>query len=231
MRIGNYKKLNIPTGTKYGLLTVISEAESVELPSGQRNRRLLCVCDCGNQKAIRVMHLTRGRIQSCGCMTGEFHGESHSPIYNVWRGMKNRCNTDTYIDNHRYKDRGITVCKEWSDSYICFRDWALLNGYMEGLQLDRKENDKGYYPDNCRFVTNVVNVNNRDVTIMVEYNNESISLCILLRDKNLLQNYGGIYGRIKRGWKAQKAIDTPIRKGNYKKRRITQATEKGSGRI
>lgn len=226
-----YKKLNILPGTRYGRLTVIAEADPVELPSGQKNRRLLCLCDCGNEKAIRVMHLTRGKIRSCGCLSGEFHGESDSPLYTIWRGMKNRCNTDTYIDHHRYKDRGITVCKEWSDSFLSFKTWALNNGYSEGLQLDRRENDKGYFPGNCRFVTSIVNVNNRDVTLMVEYNGVSVSLCLLLRDKNLMDNYGAIYGRIERGWTAQKAIDTPIRKGKYKRRQLAEITEASSGRI
>lgn len=213
----SYKKLNIVAGERFGKLVVIVESERAVLPSGQKNRQMLCRCDCGTETVVRVVHLTRGRTISCGCMVGEKHGQVKSPLYTIWRGMKNRCNTDTYIDHHRYKDRGITVCKEWSDSFIAFRDWALFNGYKEGLQIDRIENNEGYSPNNCRFVTNIINVNNREITVMVLYSGKLVSLSLLLRNKNLHEHYAAISGRIGRGWKAQKAIDTPIRKGRYKK--------------
>jgi hypothetical protein len=62
-----------------------------------------------------------------------------------------------------YHEKGIRVCEEW-DSYEAFRDWALANGYAAGLTIDRRDNDKGYSPDNCRWVTQAVNLRNRSIT-------------------------------------------------------------------
>lgn len=206
-------RLNIQTGERYGKLTVINDAPSQRLPSGQINRFILCKCDCGNTTEVRLVHLVRLKITSCGCLIPR-HGDSkRSKVYDCWRAMINRI-TETYIDAHRYFHRGITVCDQWR-KYTTFRKWALSNGFKEGLQIDRRDNDKGYYPENCRFVPNIINVNNREVTMMVEYEGVKQSLQLILHSKSLDPHYGAIYRRIQRGWKATKAIDTPIRKGNY----------------
>lgn len=70
--------------------------------------------------------------------------------------------------------------------------------------------------DNCRFVTNIVNVNNRDNTHYVEYKMEKVSLSLKLRELGLHSHYYTIRARILRGWTPDKAIDTPIKKGNYR---------------
>ena len=144
--------------------------------------------------------------------------ETHlKPAYNTWRGMKNRCSNKKYIDAHRYIERGITVCQEWH-KYESFRDWALSNGYKEGLTIDRIDNNKGYYPENCRFVDQRTNCNNREVTCRIEYRGEIGSLQLLLSNKGKLDHYGAIYKRIKRGWTGDDAIDTPIKQGAYANR-------------
>ena len=166
--------------------------------------------------------MTKGRVKSCGCDFGDYHGESKSLLYNVWRGMMNRCNTDTYIDKHRYKERGITVCNEWK-RYITFRDWALSSGWHHGLQIDRVDNDLGYTPNNCRFVEPHVNVNNRECTIRVNYNGQVYAIRELLRFNGIKDvHINAIIGRINRGWSVEKAIDTPIKKGNYRRKALSR---------
>lgn len=216
-------KLNIVSGDVFGEFTVISEAEKYKLPSGQKNRAMVCKCSCGKIKTIRLLHLVRGRIRSCGCLGSERHGMTKDKLYMCWKGMKERATSSKCINAKRYIERGIGVCEEWL-RFIPFKDWALQNGWKEGLQLDRKENNRGYYPDNCRFVTCQVNACNKEITIYIEYNNEKISLALLLFQKNLTYHYRTIYNRIKRGWNAQKAIDTKIREGNYK-RKVRIVTE------
>jgi hypothetical protein len=49
--------------------------------------------------------------------------------------------------------RGIRICSEWRNNFRAFEEWALSNGYEQGLYIDREDNDKGYSPDNCRFIT------------------------------------------------------------------------------
>ncbi len=207
-------RLNINSGQKYGMLTVIRELDVLRLPSGQINRVFECQCDCGKLTSVRLVHLVRGRIRSCGCLHGDKSGESglSHGLYNVWRGMKNRCKSN-YFQKHLYSDKKITVCKEWSESYLRFKMWALDNGYVYGLQIDREDNSLGYYPANCRFVTPIENVNNRDNTIYVTYEGKKESLSLLLRRLNRHKDYATIRGRIHRGWDIERSLNTPIKVG------------------
>lgn len=79
-------------------------------------------------------------------------------LYDVFRAMLKRCTNETHKDFKNYGARGISV--EFTD-YKDFIDWALANGYMEGLEIDRRKNDGNYSKDNCRFVTKSVNNKNR----------------------------------------------------------------------
>jgi hypothetical protein len=67
--------------------------------------------------------------------------------------MKTRCyNANSNCWSH-YGGKGISVCEEWINSFVNFRQWALNNGYSNDLSIDRINNDKGYQPDNCRWAT------------------------------------------------------------------------------
>ncbi len=55
-------------GQKFGRLTVIGEGLAALCPSGTRQRRMICRCDCGTEKVIRLIHLRSGKIRSCGCL-------------------------------------------------------------------------------------------------------------------------------------------------------------------
>ncbi len=92
------------------------------------------------------------------------HGYSYERLYNIWKNMKNRCLNIKYKSYKYYGGRGITICPEWTESYIVFRDWSLSIGYADNLTIDRKENNKGYSPDNCRWVSHKENMWNRDTT-------------------------------------------------------------------
>ena len=68
---------------------------------------------------------------------------------------------------HHYKNyggRGITICPEWANDYTKFRDWALSNGYVEGLQINRINNNGNYEPSNCNFVISQINNQNQSTT-------------------------------------------------------------------
>lgn len=202
-------RIEIKPGQKFNFFTVIQEALTRTLPSGQPNRFVLCECKCGNKKEVRLLHLVRGRSKSCGCMTNNKGGESQTELCKVWRQMKNRC-SPKYKERKFYFDKGIKVCSEWLN-WNCFKKWALDSGYKKGLQIDRKNNSKGYYPSNCRFVAPVVNVNNRDYTHYVNYNKHKIAFMPLLRMLGKEKDADAIRGRIRRGWVDQIAIDTPIK--------------------
>ena len=79
--------------------------------------------------------------------------KSNTRLYGIWRGIKRRCLNPNYHHFKNYGGRGITVCDEWLESFKSFYDWAMSNGYQDDLSIDRIDNDKGYDPSNCRWVT------------------------------------------------------------------------------
>jgi len=81
-------------------------------------------------------------------------------IYCVWTAMRERCNNPKQIRYDSYGGRGIKICPEWDD-YAVFLQWMLEQGYRPGLQLDRIDNDDGYYPANCRLCTHTEQMQNR----------------------------------------------------------------------
>lgn len=105
------------------------------------------------------------------------HGlyKEHKEVFNLWQTMKSRCENPKRENFERYGARGITVCEEWHEAKN-FVEWALNNGYKKGLQLDRIDNDKGYSPDNCRFVTPSENSRNRRNTKYLTLNGETKSV-------------------------------------------------------
>ena len=88
-------------------------------------------------------------------------GDSHTRLYNIWRGMKQRCYYPSHQSYKHYGGRGITVCDEWLSSFINFHTWALANGYADHLTLDRIDPDGNYCPSNCRWVTWEVQAQNK----------------------------------------------------------------------
>ena len=83
-----------------------------------------------------------------------------SRLYRVWASMRERCNNPRQCRYSSYGGRGIKVSAEWND-FAKFREWALSAGYAPGLQVDRKDNDKGYSPENCRMATRTEQIQNR----------------------------------------------------------------------
>lgn len=205
------KRKYILEGKRFGKLIVVKEVPF----KTSKDRQYLCQCDCGNLKEIRLTYLLKNTI-SCGCaLPIERHGESKTKLYGVWKSIVERCESPHKRCRHRYKDRGITICSEWRDSFLAFKKWALEHGYGPNLQIDRINNNGNYEPANCRFVTQIDNNNNRENTLMVHYGGETVALAKIVREFGLIQNYSTIRHRVAvRNWPVSKAISTPIRKCN-----------------
>jgi len=106
-------------------------------------------------------NMNRDKISGRICPT---HGMSKTRLHSIWRMMKNRCFNKNHRDFYRWGARGITVCRQWRNDFLKFKEFAVNNGYNDNLQIDRIDNNKGYYPCNCRFVTPKINSRNRNNT-------------------------------------------------------------------
>ena len=89
------------------------------------------------------------------------HGLYNHKLYKVWQNMRRRCYYSKLINYQDYGGRGIRVSIRWKNNFVRFYKWAIKNGWQEGLQIDRINNDGNYHPNNCRFVTRKINMNNR----------------------------------------------------------------------
>lgn len=216
MKAKPFERVVVVPGERFGKLEVIYEAEKMVQPSGQSARSFMCMCECGKTKRVRLSHLRKGRVTSCGCIAAPVHGMVGTPLHNSWRAMKMRCEQDGYNQSELYKGRGIDVCKEWSSNFLEFAKWSIANGFRPGLHIDRIDNNKGYHPWNCRWVTPTENARNKRTTVMVTYRGQRMSLQHAIDMSGTRSGESAIYARLVRGWSADEAIDTPIRQGNYR---------------
>lgn len=171
----NFKDI---TGQRFGRLVVVERAEQNQ----GRKAMWECVCDCGKQTVVRGTNLNSGHTTSCGCLSDEriaklnfSHGKRRTRLYRIWSSMKTRCYNPKDEHYARYGGRGITVCDAWRNDFQAFYDWAIANGYDENAAygkctIDRIDNDKGYYPDNCRWADMKTQNNNKSTKRKVKIN-------------------------------------------------------------
>lgn len=185
-------------GQKFGKLTVIKLMSFGK----SRHQMYLCKCDCGVEKQIRALGLIHGTSKSCGCARLESvskpkrHGDCNTRLYRIWCGMLSRCNYKQHRGYSYYGGRGVTVCDKWKD-FVEFKSWAIHNGYEDNKTIDRKDNDKNYSPENCKWSTRSEQDYNRTVTIICTIKGEN------LNTKQVFEKYGIskkiLYYRISRG--------------------------------
>lgn len=208
------------TGQRFRYLTAVRYIPPNERSGYSRDkdtRNWLCKCDCGKYVRVRSDQLKDCRVQSCGCMSRILSGEKHKKhgmkrtrLYRIWNDMKDRCGNKNAKDYPRYGERGITVCDEWRDDFRLFYAWSMGNGYQDELSIDRIDNNKGYSPENCRWVSGKVQCRNKSNNVLIEYQGERKTIaewCELLGVNRALA-----YHRHSAGWASEKIFETPVRK-------------------
>ena len=198
------------TGRRFGRWTVIE-------PSEKRGHHRIwkCQCDCGTVKDVYETNLKCGKTLSCGCLVKEVnstHGDYDSRLYGIWASMLDRCKPNHH-GSKNHGDRGITVCKEWKNSFEAFKEWAISNGYDSNAErgqctIDRIDNDGNYEPSNCRWVNNKTQCRNKRNNRILTYKGESH--CVAEWAEIIGISPNTIYTRLFNGWSVESALGTPV---------------------
>lgn len=212
-------------GVPNSWLTVLELAEPYISPSdGHKRQQWLCRCKCGKEFVTLGHRIRKGIVLSCGCKPPEFsdewyenvkksnstHGDSGTRLYKCWHGIRLRCNNPQDQHYPLYGGRGISVCKEWDESYEAFRDWALANGYADGLSIDRIDVDGNYKPSNCRWATNQEQQNNKRTNVYLTFNGKTQTIVQWAREVGI--NPVTLNARIRRyRWSVERALTEQVK--------------------
>lgn len=137
----------------------------------------ICGCSCGKTVVVPHVCLLKDNTRSCGCLQKEHasrnarkaiaartkHGESKTVEWVTWKDMRQRCNNPNIRTYARYGGRGIKVCDRWEDEENGYRNFLQDMGRRPSPahSLHRIDNDGGYTPENCEWVTSSVQQRNR----------------------------------------------------------------------
>ena len=206
---------------KYNRLTIVKMGHimyGVKTPKKQK--ACICRCECGNYVGpIRLVSLLNGDSMSCGCYQRELHSKQmkernfkhgsaqrgkQEHLYILWGAMKDRATNHNRWDAKHYADKGITLYEDWND-YEIFKEWALNNGYSEGMSIDRIDNSKGYCPENCHWIPLKNQNKNKTTNRVITVNGRSQILADWCRELNL--NSKLVSSRLSRGWSELRALE------------------------
>ena len=194
-------KLKDLIGQKFGRLKVISRALHYK---GRVS--WVCICDCGIPKITDSNSLRTGQTASCGCMRIS-HGQTGSALHKVWVSMRERCNNPRSKAYPYYGGRGITVCKRWDNFELFLKD---MGPRPPGHTVERRNNDKGYSPTNCRWATTTEQMRNTTRTRLLTAGGKTMLMIDWTRQ--LGGSSALILRRLEHGWTVEEACLTPINK-------------------
>lgn len=176
------------SGAKIGRLTLI------KMVIINHNTSYECICDCGNKKSIRYADIKSGDCKSCGCYRKELkrkwvaearttHGMTNTITYSKWTGMLSRCYNKNFPAYINYGARGITVCSRWRHSFENF--FLDMGEAPAGKTLERINNNRNYYPKNCKWATNREQNRNKRNNVWISFRGE----------KKILADWAKFFGK------------------------------------
>jgi hypothetical protein len=193
-------------GKTFGIATVL-ERLGKDRAGGWTWR---CRCSCGTEFVRNSGYLKQRK--SCGCLArtepakalGRIpHGMSGSPEFSVWSGVRERCFNEKNPAFHYYGGRGITMCREWAESFPAFlADMGTRPSPRH--TLDRIDNSRGYEPGNCRWATQEEQANNRRSTVKIEHDGEVLSVAQWAKRFGLPK--ATLWGRLREGVPFKEAV-------------------------
>ena len=199
-------------GKTTGDFTVV-DYDGFEYDKKQKRHYYIAKCDfCGCKKRIERSQFFRQGIKRC-----HEHRKNAHRLRAVYSSMHRRCEKVSDPRYANYGARGIKVCDEWSgkNGFGNFLKWAINSGYEPFVKrgectLDRISIDKGYEPSNCRWVDNIVQMNNRTDNFYVTYRGKTQSVTSWGREIGIAPST--LYQRIKKlNWDVEKAMTQPVR--------------------
>lgn len=201
------------TGKTFGRWTVLERAPNRR--KWEKDARWLCRCVCGTENDVNGHSLRSGLSLSCGCLNLEIirvgnlkHGRSKSPEYNAWYAMKQRCSNPNHIEYRHYGGRGIRVSDLWVKNFEAFFAEVGLRPSPR-YSLDRIDNSGHYEPGNVRWATVATQQSNKRSTHFIIYRGVRMSITQAVRLAGNVVYPVTANGRIRRGWDADRAIETP----------------------
>ncbi len=200
----NEEYLSITAGDRFGRLVAVRPLRSTG--------KWLFECDCGTEKEVLASSVRTGHSRSCGCLNRDAsrarhttHGMAHTKIHRIWRSMLGRCDNPNTKRYDRYGGRGIKVCERWRSFENFYAD---MGERPAGLTLDRIDNDGDYEPSNCRWATQKQQHANRDRSVIITFNGETMAA--FEWDDRMGYRHGTVFQRVvQRGWEIKRAILTP----------------------
>jgi hypothetical protein len=133
----------------------------------------------------------------------------------IWLFMHQRCCLPTHGSYSKYGGAGITICKKWLDNFEAFRKWALSSGYENHLTCDRIDNNKGYSPNNCRWVTTKEQARNKRNNVFITAFGETKCAADWTIDARTRVSHQQLIKRIRSGMPPEKAITTIALQDKY----------------
>jgi hypothetical protein len=179
------------------------------------------VCQDGNPVVASIHDLRGRKIRSCGCLQQEarrtnrlVHGDSKTDLHNIWCGLIDRAtNTKSHCAD-RYVLAGIDCDPRWqgAEGYLNFKADLKALGMLprpsRAFSLDRKDNTKGYYPDNVRWATDTQQARNTRNNRMLTYQNKTLCMAEWSERKGWGDHV--IEHRLARGWTVEEALSIPV---------------------